>query len=466
MKFYIKIIAFLIINSQFVINNYAQTNLIISGGNWVNQNSNIVLKDTKFTNNSTFHAGSGMVIVTGDATTAQSELGGTSQTTFHNLRINKNTNDASLGQHTTVNNLLLLTGGKLEINNYNLTMANSASFSNISKDRYIKTNGTGFLIRQVGTTWTSFPVGKLTFNPARLKNDGTLDNFRVRVEDHFLQNGTAGASITTNVIPKTWLIEEATIGGSNVSMQLVWRPIHVGSGFNTNASHITHFTGGNWQDQTSGVSTADNSYSSDHRYREATNITSFSPFGVKSGASLPVELLYFYAEKEGQNVRLDWQTATELNNSHFDVEWSRDGISFEKIGEVAGAGTTTEVQFYDFLHTRPINGENYYRLRQFDLPTGQAGFDGKFELTQTINITFEQSNHSIIRIYPNPAAHYLKIESQDLIGKIVQVFNVNGQLVRAFQHQSLITNLPITELPSGTYFIKIGKQVKKVIISK
>ena len=173
--------------------------------------------------------------------------------------------------------------------------------------------------------------------------------FKIRVEDHFLQNGISGSNITTNVIPKTWLIEEETVGGSDVSMRLVWRPIHVGSGFNTNASHITHFTGGNWHDQTSGASTADNSYSSDHRYREATNITSFSPFGVKSGVSLPVELLYFYGEKEGKNVRLDWQTATELNNSHFDVEWSTDGIVFEKIGEVAGAGTTNEVQFYDFL---------------------------------------------------------------------------------------------------------------------
>ena len=177
MKSYI-IIAFLIFNSSFLIKVFAQTNLIISGGNWVNQNSNIVLKDAKFTNNSTFHAGSGMVIVTGDATTAQSEIGGTSQTTFHNVRINKSTNDASLGQNVTVSSLLLLTGGKLEISNYDLTIGNSGTVSGQNKDRYIKTNGTGFLIRQVGTTWTSFPVGKVTFNPARLKNDGTLDNFQ------------------------------------------------------------------------------------------------------------------------------------------------------------------------------------------------------------------------------------------------------------------------------------------------
>ncbi len=447
------------INCQLSIDNYAQTNLTIANGNWVNGSNNIVLQNTSFTNNGTFHAGTGTVIVTGDATTVQSELGGTSQSTFYNLKINKSTNDALLRQNATVNNLLLLTDGKLEIGNYNLIIGNSATISGQNQDRYIVTNGTGSLVRQVGTSWTVFPIGNSTFNPARLKNDGTVDNFSIQVQDNFLENGTTGNAITTNVIPRTWLIEEEMVGSSDVSMRLIWRPVHVGSGFNTNASQITHFTNGNWQDQNTGVSIADHSYSSDHRYREATNITSFSPFGVKSGASLPVELLYFYAEKEGKNVRLDWQTATEINNSHFDIEWSADGVSFEKIGEIIGGGTTTEEQFYNFFHSSPTIGKNYYRLKQID-------FNKKFEYTNIIQVTFEKAKNSAISIYPNPASHYLKIESQDLIGEMVQVFNVNGQLVKEFQHQSLITNLPINNLPSGTYFLTIKNEVKKIVIVK
>ena len=49
---------------------------------------------------------------------------------------------------------------------------------------------------------------------------------------------------------------------------------------------------------------------------------------------LPVELITFNGRVMNNNIKLDWQTATELNNSHFDVEWSTDGISFEKIGQV------------------------------------------------------------------------------------------------------------------------------------
>ena len=452
----------------FSINLIGQNTFIISSGNVnVTNGSNIHLKNTKFQNNGAFDAGTGRVVIEGDAVTNLSTIGGSSPTTFYDLTINKSSNDATLGQNISISNQLTFTSGKFEIGNYNLTMGNSASFAGQNQDRYIVTGGTGSLVRQVGNSWTAFPVGNSKFNPARLKNAGVLDNFSIRVADQILQNGTSGSAVTQGVIPRTWFIEEATIGGSNVSMRLIWRPIHQGTGFDAANSQIAHYTGGAWQGQGSAAAaTADNSYSSDHKYREATNITSFSPFGIQSNASLPVELLYFYAEKQGKNVRLDWQTATELNNSHFDVEWSTDGISFEKIGEVAGAGTTTEVQLYDFLHENPVNGENYYRLKQVDLPTGQAGFDEKHEYTNIIEITFDIARQMDISIYPNPAAHYLKIESEDLIGEMVQIFSVNGQLVKELQHQSPITNLPITNLPNGTYFVKMGKQVKKLIIQK
>ena len=438
--------------NTFVINNSTTVK--------VTNSSNIHLKNTKLENNGTFDSGNGTVVIEGDAASSSSTIGGANQTNFYNLTVNKSTNNAQLSQNISVNNQMTLTSGKLIISNHDLTMGNSASFSNINKDRYIQTDGTGFLIRQVGNTWVAFPVGNSTFNPARLKNDGTVDNFKIRVRDNFLQDGTSGSPITTNVIPRTWLIEEETIGGSDVSMRLIWRPLHHNNnGFNTNASEITHYTGGNWQDQAAGASTADNSYSSDHRYREATNITSFSPFGVKSGASLPVELLYFYGEREGENVRLDWQTATELNNSHFDVEWSTDGINFEKIGQVAGAGTTNDVQFYDFLHINPSNGQNYYRLKQVD-------FDGKFEYTNIINIRFEQSNSPIVKIYPNPASYYLNIESENTVGEMLQVFSVNGQLILEANQSSPMMNLSIANFPSGTYFVKIGDQVKRLVIQK
>lgn len=439
----------------------AQNSLVINSNTNINVtgNSSIHLKDTKLTNNGSFNNPSGTVVIEGSAATSLTTIGGINPTTFYNLVINKSANDAALTQTVNISNNLNLESGKIEIANFNLFMGNNATISNINKDRYIKTNGTGMLQRKVGNSFVVFPIGKATFNPARLKNIGTIDIFNIRVEDHLLQDGTSGASLTTNVVPKTWFISENVVGGSDVTMRLIWRPVHSGSGFDANASQITHYTSGYWNDLgVEATSTADNSYSSDHKYREASNITSFSPFGVKSGSSLPVELLYFYGEKIGKQIELSWQTATELNNDYFDVEWSTNGIDFKKIGQIKGGGTTNNVQFYDFVHPNPVKGNNYYRLRQVD-------FDKKYEYTNTINITIEENN-KIINIYPNPTTHYLNIESEDLIGETMQLFNVNGQLIKAFQHQSVHTNLSIMDIPSGTYFIKMRDQIKRLIIQR
>ena len=179
---------------------------------------------------------------------------------------------------------------------------------------------------------------------------------------------------------------------------------------------------------------------------------------IYSGVSLPVELLDFNAELQDKNVLLTWQTASELNNSDFDIEWSTNGISFEKIGQVQGAGTTNDITFYDFLHTSPALGLNYYRLKQSD-------FDGKFEYSEIIQVTIEQSNHSTINVYPNPAANFITIDGIEE-DEIIQIFNVNGQLVKTFYQNVSTPQNDINDLSAGTYFIKMKSQVKKLIITK
>jgi len=80
---------------------------------------------------------------------------------------------------------------------------------------------------------------------------------------------------------------------------------------------------------------------------------------------LPVELIRFDAKCENDVVRLTWTTGSESNNSHFNVERSADGFTFETMGEVPGAGTSQVPVDYLFLDERPL-ALAYYRLRQVD----------------------------------------------------------------------------------------------------
>ena len=70
-----------------------------------------------------------------------------------------------------------------------------------------------------------------------------------------------------------------------------------------------------------------------------------------SNTKLPIELISFEAEPVNNHVNLHWTTASEINNSHFEIERSNDGSSWTTIGQISGAGTTTTAHNYTFIET-------------------------------------------------------------------------------------------------------------------
>ena len=61
------------------------------------------------------------------------------------------------------------------------------------------------------------------------------------------------------------------------------------------------------------------------------------------GSPLPIELLSFDGKIKDGTSYLTWKTASEINNDYFEIEKSTDGINFESIGKVTGAGNSTSV---------------------------------------------------------------------------------------------------------------------------
>ena len=113
-------------------------------------------------------------------------------------------------------------------------------------------------------------------------------------------------------------------------------------------------------------------------------------------AALPVDLVAFNSEViNNEEVALDWQTASELNNDYFIVEHSTDGKEYTPVDHVQGKGTTSERQTYKFVHDEPFFGENYYRLKQVD-------FDGQYEYSRIVHAIIKMEEAKI-NVYPNPA---------------------------------------------------------------
>jgi Secretion system C-terminal sorting domain len=166
---------------------------------------------------------------------------------------------------------------------------------------------------------------------------------------------------------------------------------------------------------------------------------------------LPIELKDFNAYIDAKQSNLDWQTASELNNSHFSIEKSQDGLSFREIGIVNGNGTTNETQNYEFIDKTPFSGTNYYRLKQFD-------FDGKFEYSKVVSIWFGKEGTT--QLYPTIAKDEVMIklnEPAEENGQVL-VFDLNGRLVTAMEFETETSEIPITisDLQDGQYILKLA----------
>ncbi len=169
---------------------------------------------------------------------------------------------------------------------------------------------------------------------------------------------------------------------------------------------------------------------------------------------LPIVLQSFEGVIRNQSATLTWQTASELNNAHFIIETSTQGEVFNRIGEIAGAGTTTEPHDYQFTHHTPSAGVNYYRLKQVD-------FDGTFAYSKVIAINAPGSND--IFAFPNPAKDKITLQYDHSKGAgNIQLFDALGRRLNASiggYAGNYEVKLP-EGLAKGTYWLKIERSGK------
>lgn len=184
--------------------------------------------------------------------------------------------------------------------------------------------------------------------------------------------------------------------------------------------------------------------------------------GYVTSIALPVKLADFSLEAIGNTVRLNWITESESGNAGFDIQHSTNGINWRKIGFVssyANNGNSTAPIHYKFTDTHPIDGKNYYRLKQIDK-------EGKSHFSDIKNISLDTV--AKVRLYPNPATTILYVQSNSI--KTVQILNVAGKTV--YKEETVTNNaVNVSSLPAGIYFAKIiltdGSIItQKVIIKK
>lgn len=170
---------------------------------------------------------------------------------------------------------------------------------------------------------------------------------------------------------------------------------------------------------------------------------------------LPIQLLSFSGQRQEDAIQLNWRTATEQNNDYMAVERAGSDFQFIEIGRVRGVGTTTEPQHYQFLDTAPLDGANYYRLRQVD-------FDGGTEYHPVIYVDYiETSRAASLQVFPNPAQDRIRAAWQagnDAPAQL-RLFNASGQLLQSFRvnGDNGTYELPVDALSPGIYYLHLNQ---------
>ncbi len=161
---------------------------------------------------------------------------------------------------------------------------------------------------------------------------------------------------------------------------------------------------------------------------------------------LPVDLIRFEAVKEGSDVILNWITAKEVNNDHFDVQYSTDGINYTTIGEVKGNDNSNTVIEYSFTHSNPLSGINYYRLVQHDV-------NGQKEISPVKTVTIDVVQ---ININPNPSDNNFNVNISGNKHVEIHVNDVLGREVFQTSSNELASTITFGgDLSKGTYTVKI-----------
>jgi len=187
--------------------------------------------------------------------------------------------------------------------------------------------------------------------------------------------------------------------------------------------------------------------------------------GNCGGIPLPINLIAFDADcNAAGTITLRWTTASEVNNDHFTVERSTDGMHFIIAGNLPGAGTTSQLHKYQWTDETAPGAGFYYRLRQTD-------YDGQYSRSKPIFATCLKKEKSMI-IYPNPAYGTVFISGLSFSGEAM--FILSDAIGKKVMEQKITTSsdvqLDLSGLTNGVYFIGFydaGEfQGEKLILSR
>jgi len=177
-----------------------------------------------------------------------------------------------------------------------------------------------------------------------------------------------------------------------------------------------------------------------------------------NGQSLPVNLVSFTAKPQGEHVQINWETTWEQNADAFEIQRSQDLGEFITVGQLAAKGNTDQRQYYGFRDEHPLDGANYYRLKQID-------HDGKMAYSKVMSVVMDELTPSL-ELLENPTdGQSIWVAMRNLKGFTYHLTTLLGNEVPVLvlpQMNNIVQLLPVQPLNSGIYLLQAYSQYRRL----
>ncbi|MEQ1677919.1 MAG: T9SS type A sorting domain-containing protein, partial [Chitinophagaceae bacterium] len=257
-------------------------------------------------------------------------------------------------------------------------------------------------------------------------------------------------------------ITPTTNTGLNASINFYYFDTELGVISESNLGMFSSANGGtNW------TNIGENGIEQTINYVTKTGIDQFNRLTLSTiSAPLAVTLLYLKAKLVDHQTLLNWATATESGNDHFEIERSANGRDFAFLASVPGAGNSSSIQYYAYTDKNPMSGINYYRLKQVD-------HNSHFTYSSTVMVNAGINQGMFMMVYPNPASGNIKLSFTLLKNQegLLQITDMSGKIVQSKAIRCIAglseMELNIASLPAGFYTISIaGSGLKSIPVLK
>ncbi len=448
-------------------------------GNWINNNTENDFKQGQST--IIFWGPNNQTITTADASNLE---------VFYHVTINKTAGSVTLNDNIEVGansgdplgerlGVFTLTNRNLITGTFSILVTNPAitGVSGGSANSFVDGN----FRRQSNTVnLYDYPCGEGTrYMRAGLRTTSTnLTVMEVDAQNTGYGTYTPLEASLFDVSHLRWWDVTKISGSSNINVRLYWPGTAASEGITnvgdlvvahwSNRDHAGAVSTQQWWNR--GRSIANSSgLISDGFVEGSETETTFSPhtFGTLTNSNpLPVELISFNAACDNENVILNWSTATETNNEHFEIQGSNDGINYSTVSNYQGAGNSNSIINYQDIIVN-IYRYGYFRLAQIDFNGFTTYFNPLHINCENLSFSFAAhvNNNSLQIILPDLHSSHLVLLITDLSGKTLTnkslSLNENISIYTMELDDNLATGIYIVslldELNGNLYYSKVFK---------